>query len=591
MVLLPALCFAITSCVSQDTATALIRRPTDTASNTLEPVITPAQTKTAATPTLEYRIEEMLSSMTIEEKVGQLFIVYFDGSTYSEALERTIRELHIGGIIIFSPNISSLEDTVALINMAQLTATNSGAEVPLIVAIDHEGGAINRFGNEVTQFPSNMALAATGSVENAKDVARATAEELKALGINMNLAPVMDVNSNPDNPVIGIRSFSSNPAVVAQFGTVMIREFQANNMMATAKHFPGHGDTSVDSHIALPIVAHDRKHLDSVEFIPFKAAISVDIDAIMTAHVFFPAIDTISDTPATLSEAVLTDLLRGELGFNGLIATDSLGMGAISQGYGIADAAAQAFRAGADLLMFGNDPGQTPAEQYPAYQNLLALVRNGTISQERLDASVRRILLVKAKRDILDWQPSSPSEIGSKVLTPQHLALAETIAEQSVTLLRNDRRLLPIEADRRVLLVYPNFVAGFESALSEYGNGIVALPIGIDPNEQELSQVFEAAKEYEVIVVATANARDHPSQVRLIESLQQSPLVVIALQSPYDLLAFPDTSTYLAIYGDTPAAIHAVAKVLFGQIHPSGKLPIALSDLFPEQYGLDNFQN
>jgi beta-N-acetylhexosaminidase len=527
--------------------------------------------------------------MTLEQKVGQLFVVFFEGTEYAEPLDRTIRELNVGGTILFEPNIGTLEDTASLINTAQSTATQHGARVPLIVAVDHEGGLINRFGDKLTWFPSNMALAATDSLDNARAEARVMAEELSTLGINMNLAPVMDVNSNPDNPVIGIRSFGSKPDDVARFGTAMLTTFQANGIIATAKHFPGHGDTSVDSHTMLPVIPHDRARLDAVELLPFRAAIEAKVDAIMTAHVAVPEIEPTPELPATLSQAILTDLLRQDLGFNGLTATDSLGMGALDQTFGVTNATAMAFQAGADLLMFGADPGHTPEEQYPAYQNLLALVRDGTISRQRLDASVRRILLVKGQTGILDWQPTSPSEIPTQVRTAEHLAVADRIAEQSVTLLKNDQQLLPLRPDQPTLLVYPAFETELEPALGEYGTQIEAVPVSINPSQQEITRVLSAAGSTDVIIVATANARRHPGQIALVESLRDLPTVVLALQSPYDLLAFPGQSTYLTIYGDVPTSIHAAAKVLFGQYQPSGKLPVTLNDAFLEGYGLDGF--
>lgn len=535
---------------------------------------------------LEHHVEGILSRMTVEEKIGQLFTVFFNGSAYSEALDFTIRRLHVGGIIIFGHNISSPEGVATMVNAAQTAAADSGAKIPLIVAVDHEGEPVNRFGNKLSQFPGNMAIAATGSPENAKAVARAMAKELKSMGINMNMAPVMDINSNPDNPIIGKRSFGSNPIVVAQFGATIIKEFQANDIIPAAKHFPGHGDTSGDSHSTLPTVVHNRSHLNDVEFLPFRSAIDAGTDAIMTAHVVFPAIDPDYDLPATLSERVLTDLLRGELGFQGLIVTDSLGMGAVKQRFGIADASARAFQAGADLLLFGNDPGHTPAEQYPAYQNLLTLVKKGIISRERLDASVRRILLTKAKRGILGWQPASIPDIKSKILTPEHLVLARSIGEQSVTLLKNERQLLPIKKGQKVLLVYPGSGTRLESVFREYGKSIDAIPVRDDPNGQEIAYVLTLAVKADVIVVATDTVRKYPGQASLVKSLQHLPLVVIALESPYDLLAFPYVAAFMAIYGNTPASVHAAAKVAFGQLRPSGKLPIALPGLFPEGHGL-----
>jgi beta-N-acetylhexosaminidase len=404
----------------------------------------------------------------------------------------------------------------------------------------------------------------------------------------MNLAPVVDVNSNPDNPVIGVRSFGSNPDQVARFGAVLISELQKNNVIATAKHFPGHGDTAVDSHTVLPVVPYDRTRLNNVELPAFTAAIGAGVDTIMTAHIVLPEIDPTPHLPATLSRSVLTNLLREDLGFEGLIASDSLTMGAIDQTYGAA-AAAMAFQAGADLLMFGDDPGHVPAEQYSAYQNLLELVREGTISEKRLDGSVRRILLAKAQRGILDWQPASLSQIASRVRTPEHLAVADRIARQSVTLVKNERQLLPIGTEQRILVIYPDFETEIPSAIGRFGAQITPVPISLNPSQRAINRVVRAAKQADVIVVATVDAREHPGQVALVKSLHQSPTVVLALQSPYDLLAFPEQSTYLTIYGDVPASIQGAAEVLSGQLRPSGKLPIALNDLFPEGFGLDGF--
>ncbi|MFW6135492.1 MAG: glycoside hydrolase family 3 protein [Chloroflexota bacterium] len=569
------------------------RTPVPTATPTPTPTPPdpdPTETPTSSPATLvEERVDALLSRMTLEQKVGQLFVVFFDGTEYAEPLDRTIRELNVGGIILFTPNVGSLEDMVTLVNRAQTTASQHGAPVPLIVAVDHEGGLVNRFGDGLTRFPSNMALAATRSLDLAGAEARVMAEELGALGINMNLAPVVDVNTNPDNPVIGIRSFGSNPHRVAQFGTAVIRTFQENGIIATAKHFPGHGDAAVDSHTALPVIPHHRTRLDAVELLPFRAAIEADVAAIMTAHVAVLAVEPTPELPATLSGTILTDLLRDELRFDGLIATDSLGMGALERSGSVTDATGEAFRAGADLLMFGADAGHAPAEQYPPYEHLLTLVRNGTVSQERLDASVRRILLVKGRMGILDWQPSSPSEIPTRVRTPEHLALADRIAEQSVTLLKNDRQWLPLRPDQRTLLVYPDSQAELEPALSEYGTQIDAMPVSIDPSQQQITQVISATQNAEVIIVATADARDHPGQIALVGSMPDIPTIILALRSPYDLLAFPSQSTYVAIYGDVPASIRAAAKVLFGQSQPSGRLPVTLNDSFPEGSGLDGF--
>ncbi len=573
------------------TTPTAIPSSTATATPSATPTPTAARTPTAVAPaptatqpsTLEGRVDALLSRMTLEEKVGQLFVVSFEGSHYSQRLERTIRELHVGGILLFGSNVGSAEALIDLIDAAQTTAAETGAGIPLFVAADHEGGGVNRFGDGLTEFPSNMALAATGSVAHARAEAGVMAEELSALGINMNLAPVLDVNTNPDNPVIGVRSFGSGPYTVAAFGAAMIEELQRHGVVATAKHFPGHGDTSVDSHRALPVVPHDRQRLEAVEWVPFRAAIAAGVDAVMTAHVALPAIDPPGALPATLSAVVLTDLLRGELGFDGLIATDSLGMGAVLESGGVVDASAMAFQAGADLLMFGPGAGQGPAEQYLACQNLIELVRDGTVSQERLDASVRRILLVKARRGILDREPGSATELSARVRTAEHLAVADAIAEQSVTVVRDDGHLLPIGADQRVLLVYPSSQAEVERAVRNLAGQVEAMALSLDPSQAQIAQVIRLGERSDVIVVVTADARRHPGQIALVEALQHLPAVVLAVRSPYDLLAFPDQSTYVATYGDGAASLQAAARVLFGQLQPSGRLPVVLPGLFPER--------
>ena len=259
----------------------------------------------------------------------------------------------------------------------------------------------------------------------------------------MNLAPVLDVNDNPDNPVIGLRSFGSSPDEVARLGVAMIETYRAAGILATAKHFPGHGNTSVDSHVGLPVVTQDMAHLRAVELAPFQAAIRAGVDAIMTAHVLFPALEGSAGHPATLSSRVLQDLLRREMGFNGLIVTDSMTMGALFKTYGVNQATELALRAGADVLAFGADVGHTPAEQVPAYRHLLALVQTDPELRQRLDESVQRILRVKAQYGLLAWQPVDAQAALQVLGQASHLAAAQQIARASVTLLRDDQARLP----------------------------------------------------------------------------------------------------------------------------------------------------
>jgi beta-N-acetylhexosaminidase len=540
---------------------------------------------TATLPALpldaDAQIEEILAQMTLEEKLGQLFMVFFEGTEFSPALERTIQDLHVGGILIFHINVGPVEELAAVIAAAQGTATASGAHIPLFVAVDHEGGLIDRFGGRLTTFPGQMAIAATGSVENARAVAEAMSVELRALGINMNLAPVVDVNNNPNNPVIGVRAFGSTPEIVTTFGLAMLEGFQRGNIMTTAKHFPGHGDTAIDSHSDLPVIDKDLAQLEALELVPFAAAIEAGTDVIMTAHVAVPPLTGDPELPATFSHAILTDLLRDKMGFEGLIAADSLGMAALDQRYGITQTSALAIDGGVDLLMFGNDPGHTPIEQVQVFEYLLARIKAGELTEARLDESVRRILRAKARHGLLHPNSalaSAPAAgaLENAIRTPEHLALADRVSEQAVTLVKNDAQILPLRPEQSVALIHPDFETELPMALGEETDNLTAISITIDPNAEERERVAMLAASADVILLATYNASFHAGQVALVEELQGKPLVVLALTSPYDLLAFPQQPTYLVTYNNRLPLLRAAAKLLYGQIQPTGTLPVEL---------------
>jgi len=415
------------------------------------PIATPLPTSTADTEDQpSRRVDTLLSEMTLEEKeekVGQLFMVSFKGTAFSPWVERMIQDFHIGGLLIFSANVSTLDHLQVSIAQAQEASKAYGAHIPLFIAIDHEGGIITRLGVKATEFPSNMAVGATRSVSYACLMADAMASELQAIGINMTLGPVLDVNTDPANPVIGTRSFGSDPGLVTKIGLAMIESYQQHNIIAVAKHFPGHGSTKIDSHKQLPTLTADRHHLEVVELQPFHAATAAGVDAIMTAHIAVPALDDDPTRPATLSAPILTGLLRRQWRFNGLIATDSLGMGAILHTVGMTKATTLAFQAGADLMMFGWDTVDNLSEIQAAYDALLGLVQEDPKSMERLDTSVRRILWVKAKRGILDWSPPL-SFIEETVRSTEHLILAQRLAQDSVTLVRDESGILPLSAPR-----------------------------------------------------------------------------------------------------------------------------------------------
>ncbi|MBL7198555.1 MAG: hypothetical protein ISS56_00245 [Anaerolineae bacterium] len=566
---------------------------------TATPTATPTPTALIPSPTLPtprpdpvaQRVDQLLSRMTLEEKVGQLFLVFFVGPDLSPSLQELVAQYHVGGILLFSStdNVQSMPQVAQLINQVQGEAVSHGAGIPLFVALDQEGGSVVRLARGATVFPSNMALGATRSIDNARLMAQVTATELKALGINMNLAPVVDVNNNPDNPVIGTRSFGSSPQQVADLGAAMIETYKANGIIATAKHFPGHGDTATDSHLALPVIPHRIERLEATELLPFRAAIRAGVDAIMTAHVLVPAVDPSPALPATLSSDVLQGLLRDRLRYQGLITTDSLGMRAIGQAYGVPEAAGMAFLAGADLLALGADPGHMPAEQRSACQHVLSLVESDPLLESRLNESIRRILLVKARYGLLDWEPAHVGEPALQIGTDDHDRIARHIAQESITLVRNHAGTLPLAADQLLLAVVPPGAAGFGGNLQAYHPHTHVLQLSLNPSPEEIERVVRAAEGASVVVVGTVNARRHPGQLDLVRALADQPLVVAALDTPYDLMSFPGISAYLASYGRVPVSLDALARVIVGLEKPRGHLPVALPGLYPLGHGMHDF--
>ena len=341
----------------------------------------------------DYLIDYKLKNMSLAEKVGQLFQVGFHSKTIDKEIGNLIKNYHIGGVIYFSRNIENLEQTSILSKNLQELALNNGAGIPLFISVDQEGGKVRRI-KDLTYFPANIEIGATGDKELSRKAAAVTGKELKELGINVNLAPVLDVNNNPSNPVIGSRSFGSDPELVAEMGVAYIGGLQRQGIVATAKHFPGHGDTAADSHFDLPVINHDRERLDQIELYPFKRAIEAGVDSIMVAHIYFSDIEPEAGMPATLSKAVLNNLLREELNFEGVIITDDLEMGAITNFFGTAAAAVKTIEAGSDIVLISHNYDK----QKKAIEAVIAAVENGRISEERIEESLRRIIKLKGKR-------------------------------------------------------------------------------------------------------------------------------------------------------------------------------------------------
>lgn len=521
-----------------------------------------------------------MARMTLEQKVGQVMMIGFDGTALPTDLREMIEQYFIGGVILYERNVESPR-ALAQLDADMQNAAQQNGQPGLFISIDQEGGIVARLKEEkgFSEFPGAMAIAATGDPGNARLMAGALAAELKALGINMDLAPDLDVNNNPANPVIGARSFGSDPARVAAFGTAFIEGLQANGIMAVGKHFPGHGDTGVDSHVALPTVPHDRARLEAVEFVPFKAAMKAGVAGIMSAHITFPAIDPTPGLAATLSPKVLTGLVRDEMRYDGLLMTDSLAMGALAQsGYPVPQAAATALKAGADVLLFNN--GYELHRQ--AHRLIVDWVQRGVIPQARLDEAVRRVLSAKERFGLLDGVSINVEAAASQSGTEPHRALARQVSAQSITLLRDDAGLLPLKPDAKLFVV--------ETGSFGLGKLLAAttMQTGANPKPAEISTIVERGKEGRTLIVLTSDTAKNRAQADLVNALLAAkvPVIVVAARAPYDLLWFKAAPTYLAVYNTSAPTLAALAAVLNGTAKPQGHLPVEMPGLYALGDGL-----
>lgn len=514
-----------------------------------------------------------LATFTLEQKIGQLMVIGFDGTTVNADLRRMITDYHIGGVILFARNIESPGQVAALTSELQRIALENGSP-GLFIAIDQEGGRVARFTEEkgFTEFPSAMALTATGDPQNAYRVAAAMAAEMRAVGVNGDFAPDLDVNNNPANPVIGIRSFSSDPQKVAEYGLAFAKGLQDNGVLAFGKHFPGHGDTGVDSHIDLPLVPYDRTRLDQIELVPFRAAIAANFAGIMSAHVTFPAIDPTPGLAATLSRPVLTSLLREDLGYEGLIATDSLEMGALAaNGYPPAVGAPLALAAGADLLLFNRDHVMHRA----AFANLIQAVQDGKISQEQLNASVQRILQTKERFGLLNPTPVDVDAAAASVKTTEHLALSRELAQKAITLLRDPQGLLPLKAMPEPLIVETPAVRDQVKALGL--NGPI-WAVDTQPTNFQITDIIHAAQNGGTVIIPVNDLNVNPNQLRLVQELVNagSPVIALVHRNSFDANWLPENVTILVTYGFNPPMRAALTDVLAGRLQPMGVLPVTL---------------
>jgi beta-N-acetylhexosaminidase len=534
-----------------------------------------------------------MARMTLQEKVAQLVIIPFYGENpgvRSAAYRRyaqQVQQLRVGGLIVVNRVQNGVVRNAAPATMASfLNRMQRLARVPLIVGGDFERGASMRM-LETTRFPHNMAFAAAKDVEASRLLGAATAREARAMGVHWVFAPVADVNNNPDNPIINIRSYSENPAEVAEHVRAYIegaRSDPRHRVMVTVKHFPGHGDTAVDTHLGLGKVEASRERMDQVELLPFRAAIAAGVDSVMTAHLWVPAIEP-TQMPATVSPAVLTGLLRKELGFDGIISTDAMDMDGLSKQMPAGEAAVRAIEAGADVLLM-------PASAAVAIQAVSAAVMQGRITAARLDASVLKLLMAKARLGLHRARTVNIEAISDSLELEEDDALAQRVAEGALTLVRNEGGVAPLRNPAAAcwLILTESRLGQQGRRLNEYVEERypASRRVMLDPGmaEAEIEVMRNGLAGCESLAVAayaghrTAGALPEP-YTKLLEQLMKAgrPLILVALGNPYLLRSFPDVPGYLVTFSTVPASEVAAVKALTGQIPIRGKLPVSIPGL------------
>ncbi|MDE2237528.1 MAG: glycoside hydrolase family 3 C-terminal domain-containing protein, partial [Elusimicrobia bacterium] len=534
-------------------------------------------------------VERTLARLTTRQQAGQLLVVAVD-TGIARADESMIRGGLIGGGLLRWDRFTGRQARRFSARMREWTR---GLGVGFLLAADQEGGALftqRLYGG--APFPGNMALGAAGDPALARRAAYASGRELAALGIQADFAPDVDVNDNPDNPVIGVRSFGENPRQVAALGAAAIKGYLAAGVMPAAKHFPGHGNTSVDSHKGLPVLSEPLAAWRRTELPPFIAAVRARAPMIMTAHIVVSALDPAS--PATLSSAAIEGALRGGLGYGGVVVSDSLDMGAIANSYGEPEAAVRALLAGCDLLLLGK------SDPRPVLDAIVAAARSGRLPRRRLLDAVRRVLRLKRRAGLLG--PGRRLPPLRLVGSPAHRRLARRTAERGLTLLRDRAGKLPLRLTPRQSLAlvvfrparYHEEALRLIRELARRQRRLTALELSPWPSAAELKRAFRAAGAADTVVLGAfeSGGLDDSVQVALFERLRRAGRrpIVLSLMSPYDLSRFSRAGTMLCAYGMTDSMMEAVARLLFGEIRPRGRLPVTIPGVAAAGAGLSAFR-
>jgi beta-N-acetylhexosaminidase len=524
------------------------------------------------------RAEQLVARMTIEQKVGQLLMVGFGGKVMDAQVAQFFDQTQAGAVALFARNVStSPTKTLQLIRaVRQHDPVVDGVVIPPFLAIDQEGGTVVRLKTLVATPASGMALGAANDEGLARAAGAAMGEDLALWGFNMNLAPVLDVNSNPDNPVIGVRSLGSDPNRVASLGAAYVAGMQSAGVLAVAKHFPGHGDTAQDSHYHLPSLPHDRSRLDRVELLPFKTAIDGGLAAIMTAHIALPTI-THNDLPATLSPVVLHDILRNDLHFDGVVMTDGLEMQGIVEQFGSGEAAVRAVLAGADMVMV-----LWSAEKKKEVRDaLLNAAHSGRLPATRLNEAVSRILRTKLRHGLFERVLPS-TKVALQQLQKRPRRVVRDVAERAITVLRGASSL-PVRSDQTMVIsTRPTFITAMGNVVATAALTNQPTPLQRNADADRVMAQLALLPATSTVVFAVEND-DHAELLkRVVRSHRTMTIVVVAFSSPYWLRAFPTIPVVVCSFGWRDDSLKAVAKVLRGDLQARGVPPISIGAVSAE---------
>lgn len=509
------------------------------------------------------------NQMTLEEKIGQMLCLSFIGTEYNEQLATLIEKYNIGTIIEFGHNI---------VNLKQVHEMNyqihKHSKYPIFIGLDHEGGMVRRIMNDVTYLPGAMALG-NATEEEMYKIYNQVGKELRLLGYNMNYMPSVDVNNNPYNPVINSRSYSDEAIMVAKKGKIAAQAMQDALMLPTPKHFPGHGNTNVDSHIGLPVVESTKEDLYNIELKPFKEVIDNNVDGIMVAHILFKNID--STYPSSISKEMITTVLKEELGFKGLIITDSLTMNAIYKRYSIREIVKYAVNAGNDIIMFCGEANMYDQEKI--ISEFIDLVKTGEIPMSRIEESVKKVIALKEKYKF-DMGNNCLGNVDFKNDFNKEPDLAKELTARSITLFKDENNLLPLKKEEKVLSIFPKF--GAASLIDNKDNEQISLGkyFGCDEiiydRENSLEKIVQKSKNYDKIILATYNTNKDSFANKIYDLLEKDKLIVVATRSPFDIIHLNDCKTYICTFDCTKESLFALTDALKTNKF-STKLPVNLN--------------